>query len=363
MYPSGMPLGPHYVETPPPEQGRLSKFVGETLGKTKQLIKQPHHVSSALILIAILSFSANIGFLYLDFVGQGINPEISVIQAGRGSDDGNEIEQPPTFTLSTHFKVIPNPAPLKITALGYVVADAETGEIIIEKNADTAYPIASVSKLMTAIVAREHIDSRHNATVSRESVNAYGTEGELFAGEKIAVSDLYYPLLIESSNDSAEVLADDFGREDFMKLMNEKASVLTMDQTTFEDPSGLSPRNASTAHDLTKLGLYIYTSYPELLDITRVRQYAILSHTWINKNMFLTYPNFIGGKNGFIDEAKKTTVSFFKVFFRGQEANSKAVDRPILIVLLKSNDRDRDASLLLSYISKNIRYEEQKDTE
>ncbi len=313
-----------------------------------------HTFSSALMLIAMLSFAGNIAFTYLNFVKQGIDPEIGSEQS-LGSDDGES--HAPVISPSVHFKSVDKPSTLKVSAESYLVADVETGEIILEKNADTPYPMASVSKLLTAIVAKEQIDARHIATVSKDSYNTYGTEGELSSGEKILVSDLYYPLLIESSNDAAEVLADDFGRDAFLKLINQKAAALGMYSTSYEDPSGLSANNVSTAHDLAMLGLHIYSEYPEILDITRVKQYAIYNHTWANANLFLTYPNFLGGKNGFINEAKKSTLSYFKVFLRGSSTDSKAEGRPLMIVLLRSNDRDADAAGLLSFVAKNIRYE------
>jgi D-alanyl-D-alanine carboxypeptidase len=351
MYSSGISLGPHEEESRPSRPPLRAK-----LREAEQVLARPYQIPAALILIAVVSFGANFAFGYLSLVKQGLEPEIASADAPRGSDDRVASFVPPTFASSTHFTAIENPAPLKLSAEGYLVADADTGEIILEKNADTPYPIASVTKMMTAIVAKEQMDLHHPATVTDNSYNAYGTEGGLARGEKILVADLFYPLLIESSNDAAEVLADDFGRDNFLALLNQKASMLGMASTHYDDPSGLSPTNVSTAHDLTKLALYMRQSYPELLDITRVKQYSIFEHSWKNENYFLTYPNFLGGKNGFINEAKKTTVSYFKVFFRGEASTSKAVDRPVVIVLLRSDDRNKDAALLLTYISKNIRY-------
>lgn len=348
---SGSTLGPH-----------LGEKVSVPAPKRRFLVGT-HQIPTALLLIALLSFGGNMAFGYLSFLREGIEPQVfsTTVDAGTqsgllGSDDASNAEIP-TFALSTHFVAIDRPAKLNLLAESYLVADAETGEIILEKNADTAYPMASVSKLMTAIVAKEQIDLHHLATVSDSSYYTYGSEGELSRGEKILVSDLFYPLLIESSNDAAEVLADDYGRSNFLALLNQKAMSLGMASTHYDDPSGLSPTNVSTAHDLTRLALYVRRSYPELLDVTRVKEYAILDHTWKNENYFLTYPNFLGGKNGFINEARKTTVSYFKVFFRGTDTTSKAVDRPIVIVLLRSADRNKDAASVLSYVSKNVRYQ------
>jgi len=361
-YQSEFSLGPHRVE----QKVLGGSFLKRVIRHMRNVMAHPHQVSSLVLLVALFSFTGNIAFAYFGFVNKGFAPEVgslSIMDSIRqklGSDDGGILGQPPLFTPSVHFKIITDPSPLSVSAESYIIADAVTGEIILEKNPDTQLPMASVSKIITAIVAKEQIDPRHSVEVTKESYNAYGTEGKLSIGEKVVVSDLYYPLLMESSNDAAEVFANDFGRDAFITLLNKKTIALGMYSTFYEDPSGLSPKNVSTAHDLTKLGIYVYAAYPEILDITRVKEYAIYKHLWKNENVFLTYPNFLGGKNGFTNESKKTTLSYFSVFFRGDDPNSKATERPLILILLRSNDRDKDAAALLSYAARNIRYVEEE---
>jgi D-alanyl-D-alanine carboxypeptidase len=268
-------------------------------------------------------------------------------EGGLGSDDSNN--GIPTNQYRIHETI-----PLqKLSAQSYLVADLQTGEIIIQKNNDLVAPIASVSKLMTAVVAFEHMDMQKEAIVSRDSYNTYGAEGRLMLGEKIRMQDLMYPLLMESSNDGAEVIADtyDKGHDAFIREMNHKAASLGMVDTNYNDPSGLNPKNTSTVLDLMVLAKYIYEKHPIIYDITRVRQYSILKHTWVNKNRFLNYDSFMGGKNGYIDESKKTTVSLFNVqLVRGGV-------RPVILVLLKSDDREGDAVKLINYLKKNAVYD------
>ncbi len=242
----------------------------------------------------------------------------------------------------------------RLSSRSYLAADLETGEIILEQNENLIAPIASVTKLMTAVIAEENMDMQKIAIVSRDSYNTYGAQGKLLLGEKIKVYDLMYPLLMESSNDAAEVLADTYekGNSAFMALMNKKAVELGMNDTYYEDPSGLNPKNVSSIHDLLKLGRYTFQKYPNLYSMTRVRQYAILKHTWFNQNRFLNYDTFLGGKNGFIDEAKKTTVSIFDVTM------ARGGKRPVVIVLLKSDDREGDAVKIINFLKKNAYYQE-----
>lgn len=342
---SGSSLGPHEGE----------KEIRRSAPRPKRFAIGTHQIPAALILVALMSFGGNMAFGYLSLVNKSLDSEMAPRTGVLGSDDTDTLV-PPILVPSTHFVSVPRPSVLKLRSESYLVIDAETGEIILEKDADAPHPMASISKLMTAIVTKEQIDLHHVAVVTDDSYNTYGSEGELSRGEKIIVSDLLYPLLIESSNDAAEVLADDYGRGNFIDLLNQKAAALGMSNTHYDDPSGLSPFNVSTARDLGILALYIRQSYPEFLDITRVKEYAILDHTWKNENYFLTYPNFLGGKNGFINEARKTTVSYFKVFFRGEDPSSRVVERPIVVVLLRSADRNKDMADMLSYVSKNIRY-------
>ncbi len=245
----------------------------------------------------------------------------------------------------------------KLLARAFLVGDIETGEIIYEKNPGLVSPMASVSKLMTAVIAQEKMNPSTVAIVSRDSYNTYGSEGGLLLGEKIKLVDLMYPLLIESSNDGAEVIADAYpeGHAKFLEEMNKKAASLGMTDTYYEDPSGLSPQNVSSIEDLFTLGRYIYKKVPIIYDMTRVRQFSIVGHTWANKNHLLLEKTFVGGKNGFIDEAKQTTVSLFNIPL------AKGGTRTIAIVILKSEDRTSDAQKIITFLKKNAYYTPELD--
>lgn len=235
-------------------------------------------------------------------------------------------------------------------ALAYLVGDIKTGEIIIQKNPDAVYPLASVSKLMTALVANQNMDLKKTATVSRDSYNTFGAEGNLVLGEKLKLSDLMFPLLMESSNDGAEVIADEYGRPEFMQLMNKTAAILNMPDTYYEDPSGLNPKNSSTVVDQFRLGRYIYTKYPSIFDYTRVKIYEVGKHTWHNRNAMLNFDSFVGGKNGYIDESRQTLVALFNIPLL------KGGDRTIAVVILKSPDRTTDTVNLLGFLKKFATY-------
>lgn len=254
-------------------------------------------------------------------------------------NSGSNVASGQYYFQSPDYKV-PN-----VNGSAYVVGDVDTGEIILEKNPEMVLPIASISKLVTAIVAKDYMNQHEMVSVSRTSVEMYGTFGRLSNGEKILITDLYYPLIMESSNDAAEVFAESFGYDGFINLMNSKVKEFGMRNTSFEEPSGLSEKNVSTARDLFKLAENITKTYPEIWDISRVRQYSILRHAWTNGSVLARRSDFIGGKNGFTYEADHTTVVVLNLPMEGGP-------RRIAITLLKSSDRERDVDALARFVSK-----------
>lgn len=238
----------------------------------------------------------------------------------------------------------------KISARAYIVGDLNTGEVILAKAQDTKLPIASMSKLMTAFVATEITDVNGTAEVSRSALATYGKNGGFRVGEKIKTGDLLYPLLLESSNDAAEVLAEHFGRDSFILKMNQASEKLKMSSTSFADPSGLSPQNQSTASDMFRLAGYLRNQKPDLLQITNKRSFSNKTHSWSNISQFLRKEGYAGGKSGYTDAARQTVLSIFDLPL-GQSGV-----RPIGIALLGSADRARDVENILKYLKKNIYY-------
>ncbi len=252
--------------------------------------------------------------------------------------------------MEDRYDLTPKPYVPVLSSKAYLLADLDSGEIILEKNSDEVYPIASISKIMTAVIATEKMNLQEVAIVSRDATNAYGGQGGLSLGEKIRLSDLIFPLLMESSNDAAEVFADHFGHQQFMDEMNIKAASLGMESTYYNDPSGLDPKNSSTPKDLLKLVRYIWKHDPTVFDTTRVKQFSIKGHTWLNRNAQLPLVGYVGGKNGFIDQARQTTASIFEI------PTLKGGTRKVVMVILKSNDKNGDVIKLINFLKKSVVY-------
>lgn len=277
---------------------------------------------------------------------------LSQIDTDTAPKKEESIDEPKLF----YFIKDPTKQPI-IKAEAYLIGDLDTGEIILEKNKNQEFPIASVSKLMTAVISEEIQDEEEVAKISKKVLATYGENGNLRLNEKIKTGDLIYPLLLESSNDAAEALAEQSGRDIFIEKMNEKSKDLEMLSTSFSDPSGLSENNKSTVFDLFKFAKYLKSNKPDLLKITTKKSFSNKIHTWFNNSQFLNFEGYIGGKRGFIDESKQTALSIFSIPI------SESGMRNIGIIVLRSPDRYKDVSSILSYIKKNIYYGVESDAE
>lgn len=225
-----------------------------------------------------------------------------------------------------------------ITAKAFGVIYLERDITLIEKDSGTHFPIASITKLVTAVIAKKLIDEHKIIEITDKILAPSGSSAHLRLGERFSYDELLYPLLMVSSNDSAEALAQSYGRKEFIKAMNDWASDIGAYQTYFKDPSGLSPENVSTVHDLVIIVKWILEHDPDIFDTTIVKSKNIRLHTWVNPTHFLNLTSYAGGKNGYLPEAGRTSVSLWRL------GNSK---RLYLSIILGSTNRDADTLKVL----------------
>lgn len=233
-----------------------------------------------------------------------------------------------------------------MTAAGYIAVDLSNGSILAQKNSVQTYPVASTAKLMSALIATEDIDPDKTITLTDEMLLPYGNSPAVYPGLEISASDLMRAALTQSVNDAAESLAYFTGKEKFPGLMNKKAKELAMTGTTFIDPHGLDPKNRSNAADMAKLLGYIYKKQPEILETTKDDNFWLPDAEgkmlkFINLNEFYGFPEFIGGKSGYLVEAGQTFAGVFTI-------NKK----PTAIVLLHATDYRADTFRIIEQISK-----------
>ncbi|MEK7572585.1 MAG: CapA family protein [Patescibacteria group bacterium] len=259
-----------------------------------------------------------------------------------------QIESVKDETLKTFYFIKDTNKKPNAGAESYYVGDLDTGEVILEKNKDKKFSIASITKLMTAIVSLDNQNQEEITQITKSALAPYGKNGGFRLNEKIKIGDLIYPLLLESSNDAAQILALNSGINTFIKKMNEKAKILEMLSTSFIDPSGLSENNQSTAFDLFKFSQYLKSNEPALLQVTLEKSFGNKKHVWFNNSQFLGLEGYQGGKRGYIDGSKQTAVSFFTLPL-GKEGL-----RNIGIIVLRSPDRYKDIKNILNYLRKNV---------
>ena len=196
----------------------------------------------------------------------------------------------------------------------YIVMDANNKNVIEGKNIHLVRNVASVSKIMTALVAIEKGNLDKEITILEEDLNTYGSSIYLKAGNTISLLDLIYGLMLRSGNDAALAIARGVSGsvEEFVVLMNEKASDIGMKNSLFNNPSGLDANeegNFSTSYDLAIL-MSEAISNELFAKIINTKSYKSEIGTWKNKNKLLTnYKYNLGGKTGFTDKARRTLVS------------------------------------------------------
>lgn len=242
----------------------------------------------------------------------------------------------------------------EVAAAAALAADVETGEVLFEKNKNDAYPTASLTKLMTAVVAREEMAPRMILTVTDEALGTYGDSGGLVEGETFRAGDLLRGLIIASSNDAAVVYQ--LAVPDFLARLNEKARAIGLSKTFFEDASGLSGNNVASASDLFTLLQYISGHHPQLLALSREPLATQISenkkkrHFWSNINWPRGDARYIGGKAGFTDDSLQTMAGIWSVRV------SEYGGRKIAVVLLGSRNRVRDVRAIINYLEQDFIY-------
>lgn len=181
------------------------------------------------------------------------------------------------------------------------------------------WPIASLTKLMTALVALENIPVSEVITITQEAVQVEGSSGNFAAGEKFKLRDLVKAMMVISSNGAAKAVAIHFGEEEFIAAMNSKAQELGMTDTTFVDSIGLSAQNQSTVNDLVRLTEYIKANKPEIFSMSMKPKDVITevktgkAKNIVNINVFAGKSDFLGGKTGSTPEAGGNLISIFKI--------------------------------------------------
>lgn len=233
------------------------------------------------------------------------------------------------------------------SARAVVIYDLTTEKFLFEKNKDDKLPMASLTKIMTAIIALEN-KKDDSYIVSKNDLVGENRMG-LSEGEVLTLEELLYGLMLPSGNDAAETIASNYpeGRIEFVKAMNNKAKALGLVNTNFTNPSGLQGDGDqyTTVQDLLVITRYAMENFPQFRKVVETFEYVIPynnSHKafyLVNEtNLLTSYPGVKGVKAGYTPEAGLCLVTYLE-----------HEDHKIIGVILGSNNRREEMKELLDY--------------
>jgi D-alanyl-D-alanine carboxypeptidase (penicillin-binding protein 5/6) len=259
-------------------------------------------------------------------------------------------DQRPTDAIDgvpvTNFAGVTNDIPDIVAE--YAALAASDGHILFQRGADRAIPMASTTKIMTAVVALENCELDRQLKVTRGAANAGGSEAGLEEGMELCFEDALYAMMVPSGNDAAVVIAENIATSEgrFVQMMNDKAAELGMSNTLFNDASGLSAEgHYTTANDYLKLTTYAM-KIPLFREVAAT-QYKEITIGDVQLELYTTDKLFdvlevgqpLGIKTGFIDEAGycfvgaavKGNIELYAVIFNAPDDMQRFYDAATLL--------------------------------
>lgn len=246
----------------------------------------------------------------------------------------------------------------KITAEAVLVIDDATREVLLARNSRKPHPMASLTKLMTAMVALDHRVPMGRTASIIDADEVGGARLRVENGTPLTVRQIFDATLVGSANNAANALARStkLSREDFIAQMNARAEEIGLGSTKFVDPTGIEVGNVSTAEDVAALALEAF-AMPDVRRATTTAQVEIVAakttHKFKNTNELLTDDRnglyVLGGKTGYLIESK------WNLAVKMRDARMK----PVLVVVLGSADKARsfkDAEIAAKWVWNNYRW-------
>lgn len=242
---------------------------------------------------------------------------------------------------------------INVSARAAIAIDMDSGLVLYEKNAYEVIPMASTTKIMTALVALKHGNLDKKIIISKKAASIGGSKVKYRAKEEITLRELLYGLLFKSGNDAAIAISEDVGGslEKFINLMNEEVVNMGLTNTHFESPHGLDkPMHYTTAYDLAKLTC-IAKRNETFNKLVRTKSIGKGEHNFtrdynnINKLLYQN-PNCTGVKTGYTANAGKCLVSSFNI-------NNKE----IVVVTLNCTERWNESNKIFNYVKDEYKFD------
>lgn len=304
-----------------------------------------------VIAIVLLLLAATLGLFLKDSLIQAKNKSSSLVSPfSQFYKAGINLWLPKLTNINTQDEAVKN-----ISAKSGYFVEVNSGEVLYQKDPNSKLPIASLVKVMTAILSLENKNLNDKFIVSEKAAYQEPDEMQLIAGERLTLEELLYGIFLISANDAAEVLAEGLtgDRETFISLMNKKAKLLGMENTLFTNPTGYDEdekEHYSTAYDVMLMARYLIKNYPQVLSISSTEHVILPKSTehqdydmYSGINLLTTYPGVLGLKTGFTPQAGYSLITIVK-----------KADKVVLGVLLDAPSRRDDAKILVDYCFKKL---------
>lgn len=321
------------------------------------LLRLIRKVSTSLILaiLLVLGLSGFFAFSTTDFFHIVDSKSSALAELSKEQDvyhsyvSNEEIGLPPTKVSNG------KPGFQSSSAL---IMHLESRTILESKEPDKKLQIASVTKLMTALVALEELDLHEHVKVSENASSQIGATMKLQPNEVIELESLIKGMFLNSGNDAAFAVADYYdsihGKGNFIKKMNEKAQLIGMSNTHYDNPAGFdSSDNYSTTNDLAKLSIFAMqnnyiASHGSIKEDEVFSLDKTIKHELVSTNRLLRegFNGVVGLKTGQTDDAGQTLVLCDKI----------DSENTIVIILLNSPDRNEEAKYLINWVSNNYKF-------
>jgi hypothetical protein len=233
----------------------------------------------------------------------------------------------------------------------YLASDLENHFVFTENKSREKHSIASITKLVTALIAVEYINVEREITIDSSMLTKTSIP-RLKEGDNLSVLDLLSFLLLESSNEAALAITAPIGKDQFVKLMNIKSEAIGMKGSSFADTSGVSSANTSTAEDLFLLAKYLYYNRSFVLHMSMNKEnraaYGPPKYRNLqNLNLIPGITGMLGGKTGLSSSAGDSMLAVFEIEIDGRK-------RPVVFIVLGSDNAKNDVENLLQYVENNF---------
>lgn len=238
---------------------------------------------------------------------------------------------------------------IDIKAVSVLAFDVNSQKILYQKNINQPLPIASLTKLLTASIVLEQMNLNDTVVISKKAVETFGEMGRLTVGEKISVRNLLYLLLMASSNDAAEALAEYLQETKNLSLpylMNQKIKEWGLTNSRFSDASGLAPDDYSSAWDLAQI-VQKTLDQSMLWKILKTESFdlqssdGLFNHHLENSNKLLNkIEGVLGGKTGYTEEAGECLILVIKT----------SKNTPLILIILNADDRFKKMQDLVDWV-------------